>query len=258
MNPAKPSGPARSSADLVEFHLREQLGAWPPSQPVEAATSAMRTTPGWNGAVLPFFAVTSPVGTVISVPPDQLDEARGLLGNGGDQLDMARLARVARRATGRPGRLAPHVLRWPEEFSYEGRDVGVWMAADDPRLPEWLRKYGDVLVVLDHDVVVASAARKRHDQWGHELMADTLAAYRGQGYARDMMAKLARRVLAEGALPTTVHRPDNAASIRVNEALGFLDRGFRTLDWESAPSVRSPLRRLLARARIRRPVATTT
>ena len=248
---AEPTAHAHSPSDLLTLHLREQLGVWPPTKPVEVTTSRMRTSPGWNGVVVPFYTVTSPSGSVVSVPPDMVPEARALLGEEADRLDLDVLARIARHATRRTGSLGTFVLRRAaEEVLYTGPDVGVWLKNDDPLVPDWLRKYnGDVLVVLDNGVAVATCARKRHDQWAQELMADTLPEYRGRGYARALMAQAARVILAQGALPTTVYRTDNAASIKVNDSLGFLDLGLRTLEWEFAPSIRQRVHGGLSRVR---------
>lgn len=48
----------------------------------------------------------------------------------------------------------------------------------------------------------------------------------GGGLARRLVAQAARRVLAEGAVPTYLHSRQNTASARVAEAAGFPDRGW--------------------------------
>ncbi|MEO3777123.1 GNAT family N-acetyltransferase [Micromonospora sp. B11E3] len=73
---------------------------------------------------------------------------------------------------------------------------------------------------------LAGAAIKRHDAHGHELAVGTVPAARGRGLARRLVARAARRVLDEGAVPTYRHDPANVASARVAAAAGFPDRGW--------------------------------
>lgn len=71
---------------------------------------------------------------------------------------------------------------------------------------------------------------KRHDRIGRELAVVTTAQQRGRGLARRLVAQAARRVLDEGGLPTYLHGPDNTASARVADAVGFPDRGWSVYD----------------------------
>ncbi|ESQ77576.1 GNAT family N-acetyltransferase [Asticcacaulis sp. AC402] len=48
--------------------------------------------------------------------------------------------------------------------------------------------------------------------------------YQGQGLARQMMAVIGRRIVAEGRTPFLHSLPDNAAAIRVYESAGFKPR----------------------------------
>jgi predicted GNAT family acetyltransferase len=51
----------------------------------------------------------------------------------------------------------------------------------------------------------------------------------GRGQAHLLVATAARRVLADGAIPTSLHAYDNYASRKVAEAAGFPDRRSRVL-----------------------------
>jgi len=44
------------------------------------------------------------------------------------------------------------------------------------------------------------------------------------------VAQAARRVIADGAVPTYLHAFDNTASARVADAAGFPDRGWQVLE----------------------------
>ncbi len=77
----------------------------------------------------------------------------------------------------------------------------------------------------DHGRVIAGVGIKVHDQYGQELSVVTEEAARGLGLARRLVATAARRILTEGSVPTYLHAPDNTASARVAEAVGFPDRG---------------------------------
>ena len=120
---------------------------------------------------------------------------------------------------------------------------GVWLADDDPRRPAWLEKYtGGIVAVLHDDAVVAVAARKRHDRWAHELMVDTMPGFRNRGYSRALAAQMVGWIVAEGALPFSARRPDNAPAAKVGDAIGLVDHGFRTHEWVVAPPMAKRLR----------------
>lgn len=106
-------------------------------------------------------------------------------------------------------------------------EVGEWVPPTLPGLPPWLRLFDrEVLVVRGADGAYrAGVGIKRHDAYGHELAVGTVPTARGRGLARRLVAQAARRVLDEGAIPTYLHDPGNAASGRVAEAAGFPDRG---------------------------------
>ena len=189
--------------DLNAF-LTDWLGAAPNGCELKVVASDRRTEPGWDGRVHRIVGVSSPSGTVLSVPPDQEVDIRALS-----------LVEYVLRSTRAPAPL---------------EDVGVWMSPEDPALPEWLRPFGpEVLAVLIDGEYVAGAGIKRHTPSGHEIAVGTAEAWWGRGYARRLVAQAARAVLATGAIATYAHAPDNLASARVAEAAGFADNGFRLL-----------------------------
>ena len=115
-------------------------------------------------------------------------------------------------------------------------DVGVWLPIDDPRVPEWLRPFGgDVLVALDDKGrYAAGVGIKRHDAVGRELAVVTDEAYRGKGLAARLVAQATRRILDDGGVPTYLHAPDNLASARTADRVGFPDLGWKVMGLSSS------------------------
>jgi GNAT superfamily N-acetyltransferase len=210
--------------ERLERHLADWLGAWPPA-PGELLVvgSERRTTPGWDGKVYPVAGVSTPDGTVLSVPPDVVEETR----RAGQ--DLAAMAAALPALVGRPdARFGRGVFRWSHELVEASDADAVWMAPDDERVPPWLAMFnGEVLVHLDeHGRYGAGVGRKRHDDWGQELSVATDEHLRGQGLARRLVAQAARRVADEGAVATYLHAVSNTASAKVAEASGFPDTGW--------------------------------
>ena len=128
------------------------------------------------------------------------------------------------------GELPQGVFRWSEAPA-DLTDAGIWLSADDPRLPPWLTPFnGGVLAALDADgTYMAGVGIKRHDDHGWEIAVGTDPAYRGRGLAKHLVAQAARWILDQGAVPTYLHAPENLASAHVAEAAGFPDRGWHIL-----------------------------
>jgi GNAT superfamily N-acetyltransferase len=211
-------------AGRLERHLADWLGAWPPATgELLVVGSERRTTPGWDGKVYPVAGVSTPDGTVLSVPPHLVDKTRAA----GE--DLAAMAAALPALVGRPdARFGRGVFRWSHAL-VEGTDPdAVWLAPDDERVPPWLAVFnGEVLVHLDeHGRYGAGVGRKRHDNWGQELSVATEEHLRGKGLARRLVAQAARRVAEEGAVATYLHAVSNTASAKVAEASGFPDTGW--------------------------------
>ncbi len=219
------TGQQTSPTDRFTAHLATWLGAWPPGGALTVVESPARTKPGWDGGIYEAIGVASPsAGALVSVPPGKADAVRAT-GAG-----WAQLPKVLADALGRPG--APvwiGTLRWstaPADLP----DAGEWRPADDPDLPPWLRPFGgQVLVALVHGRYAAGVGLKRHDRFGVELAVGTEPEHRGRGLATRLVAQAARRILADGAVPTYIHDPANIASARTASAAGFPDDGWQTL-----------------------------
>lgn len=212
-------------------HLATWLGVWPPPDPqVTVVGSPRRTRPGWDGSVRPVAGVSAPQGTVLSVPPDRVEAVSALGG------DLESIGPGLAEALELPGhRFVVGVFRWTMRPT-AGDRPGVWIAREDPRVPEWLRPFnGDVLVGISDGAVAAGVGRKQHDRWGHELAVVTDEAHRGLGWAWRLVSQAAERVLEDGAVPTYLHPPGHAASARTADAAGFPDLGWRILGLFAGP-----------------------
>ena len=210
-------------AERLERHLAGWLGAWPPEGELTIVGSSHRVTPAWDGKIYPVAGVETPQGTVLSVPPEVVEQARAAGG------DLATIGAALPALVGRPdARFGRGVFRWCHQLLDVTDPEAEWIPPDDERVPPWLRPFnGDVLIHLDEDGRYgAGVGRKRHDAFGQELSVATEERLRGRGLARRLVAQAARRVVDEGAVATYLHHPSNTASARVAEASGFPDTGW--------------------------------
>jgi GNAT superfamily N-acetyltransferase len=205
-------------------HFTTWLGAWPPGETLTVVESPARVTPGWDGRVHGALGVSTPDGAVVSVPPGRAAAVRQRA------RDWSTLPAVLADALGRRGTpVWLGTLRWTARPT-DLPEAGVWLPATDPLLPDWLRPFGgEVLVALDKGRYAAGVGLKRHDTAGVELAVGTDPAFRGRGLAARLVAQAARRILAEGAVPTYIHDPANVASARTAAAAGFPDEGWQAL-----------------------------
>ena len=215
--------------DRLDRHLRRWLGAWPPASKVTVVGCACRTEPGWDGTVRPFAGVETPQGTILSVPPDRVDQVRSAGSTLEEVLDGVP------EALGQPGGVVGRgVYRYslaPAPFE----PIGEWVPADAPDVPAWLRPFGgEVLVVRDDGKYVAGLGIKRHDELGFEVAVATEEAWRGRGLARALVSRAAASILRGGGVPIYLHGRGNVASARVAEASGFPDRGWFILGLPTA------------------------
>lgn len=228
--------PADEVRDRLDRHLRSWLGAWPPAGGVTVVASDKRATPGWDGVVRPLAGISTPDGTILSVPPDRLEAARrdGPLLGEVDGLEEV-LDRLP-EALGQPGgQIGRGVFRFAVSPPDLGA-VGEWVPATDPRVPPWLRPFGgEVLVVLGEDGgYAAGLGIKRHDELGQEVAVATEEAWRGRGLARALVARASRRILDAGGVPIYLHGRANEASARVADAAGFPDLGWSIIGLPTA------------------------
>lgn len=207
-------------------HLRTWLGAWPEGGPegVVVVGSPVRSSPGWDGTVRPVAGVVTSAGAVVSVPAGAVDAVEAVAG------DLDTIGAEIGGALGLTGwTFARGAFRWSHAPT-AGDDIGVWLDPRDERVPAWLHPFnGDVLVTLVEGAVAAGVGRKQHDRYGHELAVVTEEGHRGKGLAARLVAQAARRVLDDGAVPTYLHAPGNAASAATADRAGFPDVGWQVL-----------------------------
>ena len=212
-------------------HLRNALGAWPARAPFLVTGSLRRLAPSWDGVIRPVLGVSTPGGTVLSVPPQHVEGVRAL----GSDWRAPAFADGLNDVLGYAGERR-HVLdsggfyRWsvaPAPLP----DAGEWVDPADPRVPDWLRPFnGGVLCAWDDEGRYgAGVGLKAHDALAHEIAVGTEPSLRGRGIARRLVVTAAREVLRRGAVPTYLHAPDNVASARVADASGFPDVGWRAV-----------------------------
>lgn len=217
--------------DLLSRHLQQWLGAWPPRDVgVTVVGCASRSNPGWDGRVHDVIGVATPAAAVLSVPLAVADRLGDVVRGDDLDADLARLNVSMPEIVGRVGALAGGVFRWSTAPTLSA-DFGEWVPTDDGRVPPWLMPFnGDVLIAWDDEGVCgAGVGRKMHDDFGHELSVVTEERLRRRGIGRALVETAARRVLADGRIPTYLHHPENHASAQLAEAAGFPDRGWRVL-----------------------------
>lgn len=208
-------------------HLRSWVGEWPPPRSgVHVVGDETRRAPTWDGSVRPLRGVGDGSGTVIAVPPDAVASVEAALEGG---MERAGLGDELGAILGvGPASFGAGVFRTTSKVDPEIVEVGRWFAHHKDGLPEWLAPFnGPRLVAFDDDgAPIAGVGIKVHDAIGRELAVVTEHAAQGRGLARRLVATAARRVLADGGVPTYLHARPNVASARVAEAVGFSDEGW--------------------------------
>ena len=217
--------------NVFDQRLREHLGSWvgewpPPGSGVHVVGDEARRVPTWDGSVRLLQGVGNGVGTVIAVPPDAVDAVSAAIMGGMEREGLG--DEIGAILGVGPASFGAGVFRTTSQVNSDIDDVGQWFEQQEGGLPEWLAPFnGARLVAFDDDgTPIAGVGIKVHDRIGQELAVVTEEAARGRGLARRLVATAARRVLADGGVPTYLHAPSNLASARVAEAVGFADEGW--------------------------------
>ncbi|WP_298386037.1 GNAT family N-acetyltransferase [Ferrimicrobium sp.] len=250
---------------LLEQHLQQFLGLWPPSGWLQVHPSPRRRRPGWDGSVRQIVGLISPDdGALLSIDPalaHYFSDPKPKINTsvsvdkGGPSVPPVPHDNQTNTAT--PEMLidfihdqleieADHCFTALFRFAFNVPDLGrpgTWVPSDTPDIPAWLHPFGGkVLVAYDKGGrVIAGVGLKRHDRYARELAVVTEPATRGRGLAKALVAQAAEQVLSAGMIPTYLHAPKNLASARVAEATGFIDRGWRLvgLTQDAQPRIRA-------------------
>jgi len=219
----------------VERHLEAWLGAWPPTRDrLEAVGHPARAEPGWDGGHHPLIGIIAPDGGILSLRPDLVERVRPLLTSPEEAADPRWRARVADAIGLHDQVIGNDVFRFVREAPSPDAlpDVGRWVPAGDPDLPDWLRPFNapEALVAREHDQLLGAAGIKMLSPHGAEIAVVIEPNARGRGLARSLTAQACRRLIADGLAPTVIHADDNIGSVRAAEAVGFTDEGWRALE----------------------------
>jgi GNAT superfamily N-acetyltransferase len=226
LNPSQNPAP-----ELLERHLEEWLGAWPPTNTgVTVVGSPKRSRPGWDGKIHDVIGVETPTGAVLSVPEHAAERVAAIVGGTDVAADIDILTYELAHIVGREGHFSRGVFRWSDSPT-RTPDIGEWVPTNDKRVPEWLHPFNDEVLIAWDDAgnYGAGVGLKKHDRFGQEISVGTETTLRGRGIARQLVATAARRILREGAIATYLHDSTNYASAKVANAAGFPDRGWKIL-----------------------------
>ncbi|WP_432972707.1 GNAT family N-acetyltransferase [Dactylosporangium sp. CA-233914] len=216
---------------MLDRFLRAWLGSWPSTGGLVVVGSPLREQPRWDGGEQRALGVTDADGRgVLCVPPASRDAVAELVAATTPGELEAVLAERLPALVDRPGQhFFTGVFRWSEAPAALP-DAGKWEPSDSPGLPDWLRPFpGEVLVAREPGSgdYLAGVGLKPHDATGIEISVGTEERARGQGLARRLVARAARRIVADRAVPIYLHDPANTASAHVAVASGFADLGWK-------------------------------
>lgn len=218
--------------ERLSTHFFKWLGAIPEPGRPQLVVTELRDEPGWDGKVRPIQGVTGPDGSVLAVSPANAHLFDGVEVEDvfADAASYGAIALLEKRL-GVPVSLGLPIFRWSARAN-DLPDAGEWFEDDDPRIPEWLRPFtGGVLMVLEEDgTYQAGVGLKRHNEICREIAVGTDPEHRGQGFATQLVAQAARRIIAEGGVPIYQHNGGNDASGGVADGAGFPDRGWHMLE----------------------------
>jgi GNAT superfamily N-acetyltransferase len=200
--------------------------------------SVRRTRAGWGGYTVPVFALATRAGGVVSIRPDLANAAVHELADARRDAPLGephfeRLRRLARRAVPYVYSLSGYTLYCdPSGF----RPYGSGVAGAGPMLAERLdradRRGLDLRRRFDGEIFVVSGARGEIASWAAlklksaevwEIAVVTEAAYRGRGYAKQVVSAATEYILSQGRFALYVHDRTNHASARVCRSLGYVE-----------------------------------
>ena len=217
---------------LDEFHARELgCGLELLRQPgVHLLASERRGRPGWGGYTVPVLALSTAQGGIVSCRAELLAALVGELSSVprdrplGDAA-FEKLRRVTRRSVPYAYSLSGYALYCDLDHVRPVRGLAERLPPGDSRGIDLRRRFdGEIFVVRGTRNEIASWAAiklKSDDIW--EIAVVTEAAYRGRGYAKQVVSAATEHILDSGRLALYVHDRSNAASAKVCRSLGYVE-----------------------------------
>jgi RimJ/RimL family protein N-acetyltransferase len=195
---------------------------------IHVIVTERRARPGWGGYITPIYAISTPLGGVVSCRADLVGAVRrdvSLPPSGrplGDR-EFSRLRAISQRAVPYAYCLTGDILYVDRTSFKPVAGTAQQLARSDPRGAELRRRFdGEIFVVsgLRGEIAAWSAVKLKSDEvW--EIAVVTEAAYRGRGLAKRVVAASTAYILDHGRVPLYVHVRANVASARVCRALGY-------------------------------------
>lgn len=197
---------------------------------VQVIASDRRSRPGWGGYTVPLLALSTVRGGVISCRRDLTrqvrEELRHFLPDEPlGEVAFERLRRIVRRAVPYAYSLNGYTLYCdPEHFRPIESQAERLEATDQRGLGLRRRFDGEIFALRGARDEIASwaAIKLKSDQVG-EIAVVTEVAYRGRGYAQQVVSTATEHILASGRHAVYVHDRTNRASARVCRTLGYVE-----------------------------------
>jgi GNAT superfamily N-acetyltransferase len=207
--------------------LREYLGEWiEGTDAISIVASPLRDQKGWDGSIRPVVGVIDQNGAgVLSLSPYLAEKVTIRIGRSTilkDEMPLVASILGAREFFG--------VFRWSTQIA-TFEDIGEWIDADHPIVPEWLKPFGHrVLMAFDEDrSYIGGVGIKHHLEYGREIAVVVEERAAGRQIARRLVSKAAQEILDDSKVPIYLHAEANVASAKVAEAVGFKDVGWKII-----------------------------
>jgi hypothetical protein len=191
---------------------------------------ASRGLPIWHGFTMPIVVLNLLTGAVVACRPDLVERLRSELGSDVDlqSVDLAafrRLWRAVQRCTPNAFTLAGDFRAADDStFSPSRSSTRAELIAPDDTAALHLRTRfdGPIFGVRGpHGRLVSWAALKLKSEAVWEIAVETMADYRGRGYARDVVSAATAHTLEQQRVPIYIHDHDNATSAFVARHVGY-------------------------------------
>ncbi|MFN8521776.1 MAG: GNAT family N-acetyltransferase [Chloroflexota bacterium] len=219
---------------LDRFHA-EELGCSVEdlhAEGIRVVTTPRRYRPGWGGYTVPFLALATQTGSVVSVRSEQLARVSGDFSERYERGwltwdDYEALRRLSKETVPYAYCLSGDVLYTDRARFRPVTSRATRLLLTDPSGADLRRRFdGSIFVIRNtrREIVSWAAIKlKSDDVW--ELAVVTERAYRGQGLAREVVSAATEFILENDRVALYVHDRSNDASARVCRSLGYVEYG---------------------------------